>query len=510
MTRPKLIQALIGGGLIFLLGISLADNFAEPDFFSFINFGRQFWMEGGLPRHDIFSYLPTIQPLVLQEWLTWVLFYPVYITWGAAPLQMLKFACGLLTAWLVYRAARQRGASRAGAATGLLLVSYIWGYAFPAVLARNFSYLFFAATIALIEAHRNNQKNRLARWGPIPLFMLWANLHGGFPTGLAVLLFYVLGQAITGRSERRFWALTAACCAATLVTPYGWRLWPTVLGHGLGPDPEGLEWMALPQAVEFLGWEPHLALFVMLAAATVPLLLFYGKKNPVMWMMMGFFGGLALRSQRHIPFFILSFAVYAPAALTAWLTHARHRPPAFSARAAVIITVVFCLPPLLYNAVWFPRKIRAVQKMGSALALKIPEGTESVSYRYPYPVGAVNFIREKDLRGKILADLIWGGYLAWELFPESKVAFDTRTETTFPPLVRRRYYDYFLGRPNWEEMLRYYPPDMIITSAPGKLRQMLAVHPGWREIYADPVCALLIRRQGAGAFAEPNPIPPPR
>ncbi|MBU2489332.1 MAG: hypothetical protein KKA60_08070 [Proteobacteria bacterium] len=480
-----------GWAVFLLLAIGLTCNFAEPDFWSFLNFGRQFWMEGGLPRRDVFSYLPTINPLMIHEWLTWVLFYPVYSQSGPMPLQLLKYASGLLAAWLAFNAARNRGASSMGALAGLFLASYVWAYGFPSVLARNFSSLFFVATIALVEA-RKSGRHRAAIWWLVPLFALWANLHGGFFTGLAVLGIYAAGET---RPRRPAWLLLgvmAASAAATLANPYGWKLWSTVLAHGASPDPDIWEWMSIPRSILVLGWKPESVLFVMLAVAALPLVLFYGRRDRTSWMMLAFFGYLAYSAHRHIPFFVMAFAVYAPEGLTAWFSRIRDRPRSGLARAAILITAAACLVPAVYDLTYYAARIRVIREPGSPLELVAPDWDARANFSFAYPRGAVRFIRENGLEGKILSELVWGGYLAWELYPQCLIAYDTRTETTFPPQVRRMYYDFFFGRPGWQDILYAGPPDMVVINARGPLRRAMDAHPGWREAYSDPACVLFV------------------
>src|SRR5438874_1176872 len=72
-----------------------------------------------------------------------------------------------------------------------------------------------------------------ALWLAPPLFALWANAHGGFPAGLAVLALYLGCRALAAlwsagragwREAGRYGLVLAACGLATLANPYGPRL----------------------------------------------------------------------------------------------------------------------------------------------------------------------------------------------------------------------------------------------------------------------------------------------
>jgi len=74
---------------------------------------------------------------------------------------------------------------------------------------------------------------RFTRWsalGCVLLELVWANCHGSFPLGIALLLLAAAERA----SDRRARGGTAAVAAAvTLLNPYGWGLHRLVLGYAL-------------------------------------------------------------------------------------------------------------------------------------------------------------------------------------------------------------------------------------------------------------------------------------
>ena len=58
------------------------------------------------------------------------------------------------------------------------------------------------------------------------LFALWANMHGGWIVGLGILGVWGAADTLAVPSRARRWGpLVFACAFATIVTPYGWRLW---------------------------------------------------------------------------------------------------------------------------------------------------------------------------------------------------------------------------------------------------------------------------------------------
>src|SRR5207249_3915372 len=59
----------------------------------------------------------------------------------------------------------------------------------------------------------------------LPFFaLLWANLHGSFLLGPAILFIYAAGEWLQQQSGLRFAAASLASLLATFINPYGWRL----------------------------------------------------------------------------------------------------------------------------------------------------------------------------------------------------------------------------------------------------------------------------------------------
>jgi len=83
-------------------------------------------------------------------------------------------------------------------------------------------------------------------WWIPPLFLVWANLHPAFIVGLIVFLAIVAARIIT-RWGAGAGALVASI-VATLMNPYGWRVYEQQLTIGSSRDYRALldEWIVPP------------------------------------------------------------------------------------------------------------------------------------------------------------------------------------------------------------------------------------------------------------------------
>jgi hypothetical protein len=85
------------------------------------------------------------------------------------------------------------------------------------------------------------------------------------------------------------------------------------------------------------------------------------------------------------------------------------------------------------------------------------------------------------------------------------VAIDGRYETVYPEALHKEYFDFLMGREGWRKFLADYPPDLILIELRSRVYGLLSNDPEWRQVYADPGCALFRR----GGQVPPGP-PAPR
>ena len=213
-------------GYAFLAGTR---SLSEYDLGWLLATGRWIVQHRQILSTDVFSYTAQGQP--------WI--YPIdssLILYGA-------YALGgyALLSWL--------GAAACAAATGLLLRRGSLIHALLAVLAvpliairtrpraDMFTVVLFAAFLALLWRYHRTGRARL--W-LLPLVMAaWVNLHLGFVAGLALIVGYLLAEALEmvwsgGRDApvarlRQCWPWLIATFGATLVNPWGWEIYGALL-----------------------------------------------------------------------------------------------------------------------------------------------------------------------------------------------------------------------------------------------------------------------------------------
>ncbi|TLY42133.1 MAG: hypothetical protein E6K61_03895 [Nitrospirae bacterium] len=428
-VRYPALDALL---LFFLLNLVL-QPLVEPDFGWHLRTGLDLLRNGWrLPETDPYSHTMPDWPWVEHAWLTDALIGLFYT--GMGPLGVILFFAAV-TVGAFFVAA---GPGRAGRTHKLLAISGALWTALPFLGARTQLVTLLGLATVLWACDRYLARRVAHLWLLPPLFLLWANLHGGFTAGLFALTLVLLITIATRLAVSR-WASLAdrldeptlawphighlalvigLCVLVTLLNPYGWRLYGEIL---MSLSDRFMiatlhEWQPVSlqsrTGVSYLGY---------LAALGFALLLLYRRIEPVRWTVLAVFLGLSLSGLAPAEFF---------------------------------------------------------------------RGTE-------YPIEAVQWIHEhRDKLGtRLYNDYDLGGFLHWWL-PGEKIFIDGRMPA-WRIGNRRIYYDY-LALTNWDPpalgVLQKYGVDWALVERGSPLAQALASLDEWREVYADTKVSIYVKR----------------
>jgi hypothetical protein len=155
------------------------------------------------------------------------------------------------------------------------------------------------------------------------------------------------------------------------------------------------------------------------------------------------------------------------------------------------------------------RALQAVVAL-AAIALALRGGVVSGTLRAAgeSPAGAVGFMDAHGLRGNVLGEYSWGGYLLWHEAPGSRVFIDSPFEMIYPLEVQRDYLDFLLGAAGAERVLAAYPHDFVMEETDSPLYRFMLRQTGWRPVYRDPVAALFARADSPAARIGGVPVLP--
>ncbi len=494
-------RALAASLLLVICLEDLTCTSPDLDLWGYLAFGRQFWQTGAFPYHDVFAYAPTLPLWVYHEWLTGVLFYPIMAAFGAAGLQLLKYALGLAAMGLIYLTARRGGADFWGALAALAAIQGLLILGYTPVRAQTFSYLFFSLSLFLLETARLTGKWRRLYF-LVPVQILWCNLHGGFLAGLGLIFLYAAGEALSRRPFLPYLPPLALSGLGTLINPYGLDYWRYLVRAISMPRPEITEWASLWRAYKYkiISWG-DITYYTLVILVLFMLLWRYPKRELTPSLILGVTLYLGLMHIRHMAFFLLAMGAYIAPRFSAVLEVLRNDPwlTPFFRRVGRKMPAFLAVLVIVFYAGKIVRQ--------DPLAFKppaLPEQHHPKARTLYYPLGAVAFITKNSLSGNLLTEFNWGEYLIWTLYPRIRVSLDGRFETVYPEEVCRSYFDFKYGRENWRQFLQKYPPDMILIDSRFRLHTLLNSEPGWRRVYHDSGCVLFLRQDVAPAAGSPG------
>jgi hypothetical protein len=486
--------------VVLAISIGCSDNFADPDLWMHILVGLQILQTAHVPLRDAYSYSAAGSPWGNHEWLAQVAIAFSYSGLGIVGLKLLKLLCTAavilpLATGLAQTAAPlrvQRNLLLAAAAALSFQIQFR-----PQV----FTFVMLSILMAVLVQDLYARRNRL--WPLIPIFALWANLHGGFVIGVAVLGTYsatfALRELFLTRRIVRAWRtalVTILCASATLINPLGTNLWSQVTHSVTDPVIRlfDRDWLPLHVAIADNWREAPLdnvafvIPLILLVALVVSLIATPTLEDAPLVAVALVLIGSAFYSNRNVALAVIAMIV--PLAHHLGLSIRRATHP--EATRSMIEP-----HPLLIT--------------GVAVLIATAGGLFSTRLKTwePVPSGALAFMSAHGLQGNILNDFDWGNYLIWHCAPRCRVFIDGRSELVYSNRLIDEYVAFLDRRPGSENILEAYPNDLVLIKPDtGAYQTLIAAH-RWKLIYRDPVSALFVKTRGPVlVVAAPSPGKP--
>jgi len=479
-AAPRWLHAVILALAAFALMAHTSREVSDNDTWWHLETGRYMLEHRALPVPDPFAFTTYMgKPFyagedrtryfnLTHEWLAQIVFYLFYAAGGYAGLVLLRSAlltayCGVV-GWAVYR---RTGGFYRGVLAALAAGTVAWQF----VSDRPYliTFVFLGLTIVILESRR-----RL--WLLPPMFLVWANLHGGFFMGWVILGLYC-AEALFLRwrgqpppAERPLWIFSLASILVTGLNPNFFRVIPIMLSYRASPMQSSIwEWQyPLP-------WPP-VPFSILLAGALVTLVWQRRRVRPVDWLLFLVFATLSLMAVRNI---ILS-ALVGPLLIFTYVPWKRVTPVALEYAAAALL-VLAALPPIA---------------RGDAFQFRASD--------WKYPGGAADFLLAHHVTAPMFNTYEFGGYLIWRLWPQERVFIDGRAlnESVYQDYQRMAFNADASNGKSGEDLLKQYGIEVIVmdgfeyTSGQVYLLPAALSDPRqteWKLVYQDAQAVVYMR-----------------
>jgi hypothetical protein len=471
-----------------------------------IRTGQQILHTRSIPRVDSFSSVMQGKPWFAWEWLYDVIVGLLDSAWGLnGPLWFTAIAIAAVFAWM-FRLVVSRGADLF---VGLILVllalsaSTIHFLVRPHVLSWLFTLIWFWI---LDSTEQDSFGGRYLQgrkpWLLPAVMLLWVNVHGSFLLGFALLGIYWLGAFWTwwrtneSRLEERLQKIAAgkrvrdlmligiASAFASLINPYGWKLYQHIFGYLSNR-------FLMDHIEEFRSPDFHgvaQRCFLVLLLLVLGVVMGRGRQlrvSQALTILLAVYSGLY--ASRNIPVASILLTMIA-APLFPGISHFR----GFAGRMEKVESE-------LKGHLW---PLLAVVLTGILVANDGRIGSNQLVKAHfdpvRMPVQAVSFLRDQDIKGAILSPDSWGGYLIYELYPHNRVVIDDRHDL-YGESFLRSYLTMMHVEPGWEDFLKPHG-DCVLLPRKSALAAMLGKTAKWTTVYSDDVAIIFIpaeQRQGS-------------
>jgi tetratricopeptide (TPR) repeat protein len=480
--------------------------------------GRYVWQHHTIPSSDILSYTSAGMSWIYPPF-GGVLLYLAYRAGGYTALSWVSaLACVGVIAYLV----------RKRTMPSLVLAML----AIPAIAYRTapradlFTTLLFAVLLGELWSYHCGQRARL--WVVPVIMLLWVNLHPGFIAGLAVLGAYVVFEAgdlihadqrqAALQRLRETWPWMLAGVLATLVNPWGVKIYPAALNlAGLyGPAAGSLNSANYIQ--EFAGvpvtWQTFLQLFdvrhlengnswlLLIAVLLVPLAVW--RKQPGAAVVVVAATYAALAHARYLGMFAIVIVTLGATLFEGVITTDGTIESGVTQRPQVRLpwavlatcTAALCAIPCVHIADYVSNRsyvyFRADSRFGAGESFWFPER-------------AARFVEQEKLPGNVFETFAVGGFAALQLGPGYPNFIDGRADHLNPALflAEQKLVASAPDSAAWRAAANQWNINTVIIANAGyrALQGMDAnafcSSTTWRPVYLDEVSVVLVRNSAA-------------
>jgi hypothetical protein len=469
--KPDFLRRLLIVWTLALALFQFSENTADPDLWAHTMFGEQLLRSGKPQTTEIFSWTARGQPFINHEYLAEAVIGGAHQIAGGPGLLALKILVGFLVLALAIRLGGQfltpDSKPIVWIVAAIAVVEISFGFA---ARPQIFTVLGLATEFWCL---RKIYEGKIWWAAALPfLFLAWINMHGGFMAGL-VLLFAAAGaNTLQRKPSLALWGVGVICSGLVFVNPWGLELPRSIIEAVLYNRSDIQEWRHTP-----LGWD-HACFFILVALTAVS---FWLSRRPrVLWemAMCAILTVLALRAVRHTPLFSVAALAFAPPHLADVLE--RYRTS--FARVLELLQSQWAAFLLMASSIGMLAATLALHKE-HPLTMEVP--------RNQYPLWAIHFIKENNLRGNALMFFDWGELCLWEL-PDVAPSVDGRMDTCYSYPLLQEHWKFYRGEPVNTNILDIDHADLALLPVNLAAGPALKAR-GWTPVYVDALAVVLVR-----------------
>ena len=417
LSTSSLASYLLSGGFLALLLVLALRLPGDPDMGWHLRNGQDLIARLHFPIGDPYSWTMPNFNWVPHEWVMDIVM--AAINYGFGLWGLVIFFAVLVGAIFFFAAGVYKTDLATRSLVAVIALSVAWHIV--GVRPQMVTLLGLAVVLFLLFRFRDHPRPKSIYWLPV-VFLVWANLHGGFAVGFLAIAVFVVGEGIRrlllGKLPKAYpagllsWPMTfklgwvsLISLAATLVNPSGWgvyrELYQTISNSYVLDNIS--EWLSVTVL------SPASYNLVILSILLVALLFInrwqFDTTKLVLAIVFFWFG---VESWRHVPLFVIGALPLLAEQLAPLMQQSlKELARWWPLHLGVWLLAAFILNNYLHSA------------------LPVMRDPAVYANRLNYPYGAVQYLKTSTPPKRLLNEYNWGGYLLWQ-YPEAKVFIDGR------------------------------------------------------------------------------------
>lgn len=466
---------------LFVLLFGSIDNGIDYDFWARLIVGKSYFQTGELFSHDFYSY-GTTHKFIDHEWGSSLLFYLVQNNFGDIGIYLFKSIIIFLSLFLLIQTIKLNNKNvKLNFLFFFFAIQSISYSLFATIRCQSFSFLFFALYLYLLQRIKIKNEHRLLWCFPI-LNIIWANLHGGFVIGLALILIYSIGEYLNNKNSKiglYLFVVFLISSFSTLINPYGMNYLLFIFDAFKLNRIHITEWQSAFFNKQYIFM---LLKFKIFFISAILIFIYSIIKNIKKTSLVEY-----LKSIDKTKYLILLFCTIISLKVL---------------RCHVFFTysiIAFCYLDFynIFNKKLNP-KIDKIKEIVIFVLITISFISHLNQYKFinttknsQYPIYIVEFIKQNNLRGNVFVNFHLGSYCAYKLYPNNHVYMDGRYEEVYDNELINKMADVFLSK-NYKKFLNDFHNDILIIDNNYPIKQSLNNEKNWFLAYEDKIYSLYL------------------
>lgn len=470
---------------LFILGFSATATNYDYDFWARLIVGMSVIQSGQILKHDFLSYTPT-HLWYDHEWGSGVIFYLTQHFFSAIGIIILQATLVFLIFFTMTKIVKLREVKTTTPYNFLFYyfafnsISYILN---DPIRCQLFSFLFFTIFLYILERYRKGIGKNWELIVYLPLIMLvWNNLHGGCVSGIGLIVIYIIGEFLNGKPVKKYIYALIPTILVLPINPWGIEYLNFLFKATTMQRNNVVEWWGAFSnffMFKYMKFKIYAFLMILIELGVIVKQLINKTFNfdKTKFLILTITMILGIQHIKLIPFALISIVCFLYDDFYTAFNSITHN--FFNKIAPVKDTLIYILILIF-----------ALSNINTKSFQPLIDGSR-------YPIRAIEFVKTNQIKGNLLISFGFGSYAGYKLYPNNKIFVDGRYEEVYYDYMLPLLKKFYLADKNWDEVLKKFPPDVMIIEKFYSVFDVLNKSKDWKLVFEDNFFGVFVKPQNA-------------